>query len=146
MDEPDFAYILNIPQIDAQHKEWISIFDDLRAYVESNHYQKINDGIKVFLERIYAYVEFHFDYEEKILYEMNYPGYVEHKKEHDNLIRAIHGYLECFFSGKIVSVDNILSIVEIWIEDHILLMDKDYAQYITEKNIEVEAVIIKLGL
>lgn len=130
----DFS--VNIKTIDDQHKELFRIGNALYDIAS------IKDGMDRYdeiLEALYSlrdYAIYHFEHEEQMMKENDYPGYIEHKKQHDAFIAKVNTVDE----GKIdkdqtkVSMDLIVFVAN-WIENHILKTDMEYKDYLNDKGI-----------
>ncbi len=79
-------FSLGVPSIDHEHRELIELINESYDHVaESNS----NIAIQVFLGEIYAKISAHFALEEKLMKEINYDQYDEHKQDHEILLGDI---------------------------------------------------------
>jgi len=128
-------YSLNIPEIDEQHKRLFEI--GYHAY----NLAMLNDGydhydeIMTIVDELLDYVKYHFEYEEKLLEKYNYSKFVSHCNEHNFYIDKI-----AHISGDKVDADqqkailDILNFLSEWISNHILIIDRQYANELREKG------------
>ncbi len=130
----DFS--VNIKIIDDQHKELFRIGNALYDIVS------IKDGIDRYdeiLEALYSlrdYAIYHFDYEEQMMKKNDYPGYFEHKKQHDEFIRKVKSMdEESIDKDQIKASMDLIIFVANWIENHILKTDMEYKDYLNNKGI-----------
>lgn len=72
--------------IDSQHKELIGRINDLLVCCENG---KDKEETEKILDYLTEYTMFHFDAEEALQRELNYPGYEEHKKKHEELRKTV---------------------------------------------------------
>jgi hemerythrin len=77
---------IGVTEIDNQHKQLLSHFDQLLKACESG---KGLEELKKLLGFLDEYVIKHFNDEESIQRLRNYPGYPAHKKEHESFIAQL---------------------------------------------------------
>lgn len=118
--------------IDNQHRELLRRFEMLEEAIKNDKgYQEVK-GLVTFLQR---YVLTHFNTEEQDMLEYKYPKFREHLREHDICKHRIFQF-KTFVEGeqdknKVLQVG--LSLVGLWVKDHILDHDLQYIQYTKEK-------------
>jgi hemerythrin len=77
---------IGVAEIDNQHKQLLSHFDQLLKACETG---KGLEELKELLNFLDGYVIKHFNDEESIQRLRNYPGYEAHKKEHEAFIKQL---------------------------------------------------------
>ena len=84
--EFDETLVTGNEMIDSQHKELIDKINKLLDSCENG-----NDKLAAVktLDYLSDYTDFHFGAEEKLQEEIEYPGFEEHKKEHENLRKVV---------------------------------------------------------
>jgi hemerythrin len=125
----DDKYATGIQLIDNQHKELVSLTNELfRACMDREVIQQ--EVFKETMKRMVDYVRFHFGAEQDLMQRVNYPDYAEHKKQHDvfvlKVIESVRGYNE----GKKMVPNQFVRTLRDWILSHIAHYDKLYASYI----------------
>ena len=114
--------------LDYQHRELVSITNDF--YTGSK-----KGGIlaKAYfwktLQKAVAYVETHFSTEEELMLKMNYPGYAEHKKEHEDFIYNVTEQIRMFDETDNPDHNIFIKYLIDWIIQHIANSDKKLAPY-----------------
>jgi hemerythrin len=128
-------YHTGIELIDDQHKELVDLTNQLfKACIDG-------EGRKIFkdiMAQMVTYVRFHFSAEIKLLEKVNYPDVLEHKKQHDDLIKSILEAVQNYDSGKIFTPNTFVRTLKDWVFTHIAVSDKIYSAYVTD--------LIKKGL
>jgi hemerythrin len=129
----DEKYATGIHLIDSQHKELFSITNELfRACLSEE--EALKKVFKETMERMVDYVRFHFGAEQEMLQRINYPGYQDHKKMHDTLIKDILESVNEYNYGKKFVPNQFVRILRDWILSHIALTDKLYVAYIADQK------------
>jgi hemerythrin-like metal-binding protein len=76
-----------------------------------------------------VYVIEHFSTEEKLLLEINYPGYAAQKREHAYFIKRLLEEADRFDQGDNWAPSRFVSFLADWLVSHIATEDKKYAVY-----------------
>jgi hemerythrin-like metal-binding protein len=122
-----------IQKIDEQHKELISLVNELHEAMRKG---KAKDIVSHVLEGLKRYTGYHFSTEEKAFEAYLYSGRVEHKKSHSDLIRQLDDLIEKHSRGELaISVDT-LEFLTKWIKNHIMKEDMLYAPFLRGKTID----------
>ena len=124
------SYDTGIALIDAQHRELADLINEL--YRACRLGDEVGAAFKEAMSRMVAYVKFHFKAEQEMLHRVNYPGYHEHIREHERLIKDILESAKDFSVGKRFVPYNFVRLLRDWVLSHIAVMDKDYALYIAD--------------
>jgi hemerythrin len=137
-DNPDVVvwdekYATGIHLVDSQHKELFSLTNEL-FHACLGEEETLKEVFKETMERMVDYVRFHFSAEQEILQRINYPGYQEHKKMHDTLIKDILDSVKEYNYGKKFVPNQFVRILRDWILSHIALTDRQYVIYIADQK------------
>ena len=124
------AYIIGNKIIDSQHEKLFEIFDKL---FEAMSLAKDRQIISIILEELLNYSNYHFDAEETIMKEINYPYYDQHKDEHEVFISEVKGLISTYKSGNYDVTVKTLDFLYYWILNHILASDKKISNFIKNK-------------
>ena len=65
----------------------------------------------------------------------NYPEFHQHKKNHEKLIELVAKYKEQFERGDEDIERRVLDFLKLWLNGHIMGMDRQYKPYIAEPSI-----------
>ncbi|NLK98119.1 bacteriohemerythrin [Defluviitalea saccharophila] len=130
-------YSLNIPEIDEQHQKLFEI--GYRAY----ELAMINDGsdyydeIMAIIDELLDYVEYHFEFEERLMERNLYSKFGTHCKEHNFYISKIKNmaHEEKIDDNQQEALLNILNFLSDWISNHILITDRQYVNEFKEKGL-----------
>jgi hemerythrin len=123
---------VNIHSIDEQHKKLVALVNNLNDAMSSGKGQQIMGKI---LDDLVAYTKTHFATEERLMTTHTYPGYLIHKKEHDNLTQQVVSLHQDFKEGKPVITVALTSFLKDWLGKHIKGTDQKYSPFLINKGV-----------
>jgi hemerythrin len=120
---------VGIPELDAQHRHLMELVAKLATSMQAGEGEEL---VTTTLKELSHYAEWHLQREELVLRVRGYPGYAEHKAEHDNYrtkIAALQGLAERGDFGV-----RITNFVTEWWRFHVLGSDQEYARYFRNQS------------
>jgi hemerythrin-like metal-binding protein len=117
-------YSVGNSSLDAQHEEILKSIDELYAVMAAG---KEDAKTRKVLERLVQYTLTHFQYEERIMQEANYPQLATHKLEHERMRQRT---LELRANFSQVKASELLRFLKEWWTNHIQAEDRSYAPYL----------------
>lgn len=121
---------VGIPAIDEEHQHILLLIQRIKASGDSNR-----EVTKEVLLELREYTIKHFKHEESLMESSGYPDIEMHVAEHRALIKKV-GQLVDEIST--MHVDNLKSLLEAWIKDHILVVDQQYVAHLMGNSSNVE--------
>jgi len=127
---PDLA--LGIEEIDAQHQELYRRADRFVSGLSGSTRQDV--GILLSYLRLYCVT--HFGAEESWMRKVSYPGYEQHKAEHDGFIeRILELSREHERRGSPgLEAGRVASWLERWLEEHVSGTDRAFATFVLSRR------------
>ena len=110
--------------IDTEHKIILGLINELYEAVVS---KKQDVDLKSISDRLVRYTNTHFQHEEQMMRECDYPQIFEHKLEHDRLRQRT---LDFHNNLTLVTGRDMLRFLKDWWCGHIQESDKAYAPYL----------------
>ena len=124
-------YATGIKRMDMQHRELVSLTNELyQACLNGN----VEAGFKEIMSRMVEYIRLHFTEEPKILQQIKYPKYPEHKKQHETLIKNVLEAVKEYHDGKKFIPNTFVRTLKDWVFSHIAFSDREYAAFIMEQK------------
>jgi len=123
---------LGVKMFDDQHKKLIKLINDLYNAMKDNKGDKVM--LKILTDLV-DYTAYHFDNEEELFAKYGYENQKEHVKIHTNLKNTaidLKGKIE---AGEAVIGFNVISFLENWVKNHILVEDRKYAAFFKSKGL-----------
>lgn len=121
------VYETGIVALDNEHRELIQEINRLYEAVRDKRGETVLADILVMLER---YTVDHFQHEEKLMGEYQFPGLAEHQKTHQELIDAIQDLKTRATAGNEALARELLTFLRGWLLEHILKVDKGYGVFL----------------
>ncbi len=112
--------------LDNQHKKLVDLINDLHNAMKEG---KGKEKLGAILNELISYTKYHFSAEEKLMQDKNYPGYRQHKDEHDALTKKVIEFSDQFAAGSVFLSNEVLVFLKDWLVDHIKGTDKKYSPY-----------------
>jgi len=118
----DFS--VNVEEIDAQHKKLITMLNTLHEALLSN---KGKDVYKNVIDSMIEYATIHFKTEEEYMVKFDFPGYPEHKAEHERFVQETLRLQTNFRETGFTLTYPVVQFLKKWLKDHIVETDKKYS-------------------
>ena len=117
---------VGIDSIDEQHKQLFGFINDIHDAMSAGQGNNIVAGIAA---QLLKYTKEHFQFEEQMLKQMNYPKLNDHHKVHGYLtdqVADIHRRLQ---AGEKLNPVHLSNFLKDWLKNHILKIDMHYAKF-----------------
>jgi hemerythrin len=127
---PDLA--VGIDEIDAQHQE---LFRRAGQFIEGLS-EPTRQDVGILLSYLRLYCITHFGAEESWMREVSYPGYEQHKAEHDGFIEHILDLSREHERRGSPGLEplKVAGWLKRWLEDHVSQVDTKFAKFIVART------------
>lgn len=123
-------YEVGVPLIDKEHRRLFELVNEFHeAYLRGESRKEIP---KV-LNQLVAYSEEHFQHEEGLMSDNDYPDIDRHRQLHSELITSVFEINEKFAKDPSRASAETLQFVKDWLHDHILHDDMEIADFLSRK-------------
>jgi hemerythrin len=119
-------YSVGVEKIDAEHQKLVALVNELYAAIMAGNPADVTARV---LNSLVAYTLSHFASEEMLMKRCNYPGYPQHKAEHEKLVAQVKQLQQDLKAGKATVSQEVMSFLQSWLIGHILGVDKKYTGY-----------------
>ena len=116
-------YSVGIANIDREHQKLVAMVNQLYTAILSGEAPAVASKV---LDGLAGYTMSHFANEEALMKRYNYPGYAQHKAEHDKLVDQVRQFQSDLRAGKAKLSQDLMSFLQGWLIGHILGVDKKY--------------------
>jgi len=127
---------LDIPEIDCQHETMIRLVNQIHETMLQGADKATLDGL---LSELLENTQIHFAYEEELMSRYNYPGYEEHKLEHNSLIQQLVKLTTRYSKGELMLSFAVVLELKGWAVVHIEKLDKPLGTFLHKQKV-MEAV------
>lgn len=123
---------LGVKMFDDQHKKLIALINKLYNAMSENRSSEVMLDI---LNELVEYTVYHFDSEEEMFRKFGYEREKEHIKIHQNLKNTAVELKEKILAEEAVIGFNVISFLEDWVKNHILIEDMKYVDFFKSKGL-----------
>jgi hemerythrin-like metal-binding protein len=122
------GYCIGVPSIDDEHRELVTVLDEIRASLQSTASQ---ENKAVALRRLAAYTAVHFLHEEKLFVGTGYPRAAIHASKHRNLLLVLASFQK---TGRYMNLTEQLEFLSRWVIDHLVSEDRRLGEYLNNSQ------------
>jgi hemerythrin len=126
------SYSIGVAEIDGQHRRLFRLADELHSAMNSG---KGNTVVEPVLHNLIDYTKTHFAAEERMMQRCNFPEYVAHKAQHDEMTKKVLQLQSHLRAGKGVITIDILQFLSTWLRQHIGGSDRKYVPFVAGKAV-----------
>jgi len=123
---------VNVKVVDEQHQKLFDILNRLHDAVVRGLEQGVLFAI---LDELVDYTVYHFQTEEKLFQDYDFPGYAEHKAEHDRLTGTAVELQGKLREGSATLSYELLDFLHDWLMDHTLGLDQEMGPFLNERGV-----------
>ncbi|WP_210396620.1 bacteriohemerythrin [Motiliproteus sediminis] len=130
--EFDQSLQLGVQAIDEQHKRFIGYINDawdaLERGDDSEEYLYI-------LNQLMDYAMEHFSFEESLMREFQYPGYDDHKQNHNRTAEQLFEFDMRLLAASPDDCRAFVQFLQDWLQNHIKVVDVELASFLKSKGV-----------
>jgi hemerythrin-like metal-binding protein len=126
-------YSVGLATIDKEHQKLVSLVNQLYTAILAG--DATAEASKV-LDGLASYTMSHFAAEEALMRRYNYPGYAQHKTEHDKLVEQVRQFQSDLKAGKAKLSQELMTFLQSWLIGHILGVDKKYTSHLQAAGVK----------
>jgi hemerythrin len=123
---------VGIEEIDQQHQKLVQLINGLHNHMLAGDASEIMNKV---LDRVIEYTGFHFQTEEQLMQEYDYPESEVHKHEHNELVNTAVALQNKLKGGNAHLTMETMHFLQDWLQHHILGSDKKFADFLISKGV-----------
>lgn len=123
-------YETGIVALDNEHRGLVAEVNRLYEALRDKQGEKILRDILAMLE---TYTVDHFQHEERLMAQYNFPGLEDHRRIHQELIDAVAEIKIRAETGSEELARELLKFLRTWVLEHIVEVDKQYGPYLESR-------------
>jgi hemerythrin len=123
---------VKVRQVDEQHKRLIGLINELDASMTAGD---ASEALGKIIDDLMIYARVHFREEEALMARFAFPGFVMHKKEHDEFVGQISKLSKSFLDGVPILPVAVIAFLKGWLYFHIQGTDKSYSSFLNAEGI-----------
>lgn len=113
-------YSVGVPAVDAEHQELIGLINTL---YDGMRLHDREPDVMAFLGEIYARIASHFALEELLMRRHEYDEYLEHKRDHEQLLEEIRDIMDDYEDDRMLDADELARRLDAWFSEHFRTRD-----------------------
>lgn len=121
---------VGVKEVDDQHKELIAIANTVLEAVESGGGPAVSANA---IKKLRDYTVFHFNSEEQLMRDNDYPKLSEHITGHARLKNIVKDLQRSAYEGKSPTPSQLMTFLRDWLLNHILTHDRAFARFLREQ-------------
>lgn len=125
--------------IDETHREFVDLISELRQCLPE-------DAVRQLL-RLKEHVLSHFEMEEQLMRQFNYPSPECHSDEHTKVVNAIDQVLQRLQTGRLAlsEVHRLAQALMDWFPGHITYMDSALSTWLSKQRFSAAPIVLRRG-
>ena len=118
-------------EVDGDHKKLVGMINEIHVVLDQDPDPEMLEEL---LEELLSYTSWHFRHEERLMQNSEYPGLMDHKKEHEDLAKKATELYEKFINGDTGVLATLLPFLKDWLTHHITKTDKQMGQFLAKQE------------
>lgn len=123
---------VGIGSIDDDHKKLLSLINNLQTAV---YYPTGEAFERQALKELVDYTKYHFEREEKLMRDNDYPEFEEHKRQHEAMIARVTGCMTAYEKDREGTIDDLTRFLKTWLVKHIAGTDQKYSAFLRSRGV-----------
>ena len=128
----DDSLSVGIKDIDEQHQKLVQMICDLHEAMRTGQGK---EHIEPILRELEEYAVEHFGFEEKLMERFTYPGYLNHRKEHEKFVDKVIAFGNDFRENRAALTTEVMNFLKNWLVGHIKGTDKKYGPFFNDRGV-----------
>ena len=121
-------YKVGVRIIDMDHKMLFEIINTLHAGIVRG---LAGESLNVALAGLIRYVDEHFEREENLMRQYQFPDFEAHHEKHRELVRTVHAIRKVQLSDpKSIDLSKLMDFLGTWLKHHVMRADRAYVPYL----------------
>lgn len=126
------TFEIGFKEIDDQHKIFVNLLNDLyEAQSRSASQHLIDDA----LNKLVDYTHYHFNTEENLFKQYNYPLAEEHLEEHSSFVAKITAFQSSAQKNDLLLTLKAIDYLKDWTINHILGTDQQFSDFVRKQEL-----------
>ncbi len=125
-------YSVGIAALDEDHRRLLHLINNLQT---AAHYPTGEAYERQALDELVDYTRTHFEREEVLMSELGYPGFEEHKRQHEAMIQKVEQFLEAYRKDPAGTIEEMVQFLKQWLLNHIAGTDQQYSAFLRSKGV-----------
>jgi hemerythrin len=126
------SYTVSVRQFDEQHKKLMAMVNRLDDAMMARKGRLLQADV---LTSLAAFIQTHFSDEERLMRHYVFPGFVPHKKAHDQMLAQVRVFQRKTETGENAVTRGVMIFFKDWLVQHIREEDIKYGPFMNGKGV-----------
>jgi hemerythrin-like metal-binding protein len=126
------SYSVGIAVLDEDHKRLLTLINQLQT---AAHYHTSDAYEEEALEALVDYTRGHFQREEALMAQYDFPGLAAHRQQHQEMIDEVGKLLTAYRQDRDATIERAIRYLQTWLLNHINGTDKEYTEFLHAKGV-----------
>jgi len=131
-------WLVGLKKLDEDHQDFVRIIQSMQ---DANM-----DELASLLEKFETIASSHFDYENKLMIETEFPPRICHIDEHNAVLKSVSEVRALISLGENKIVNSLVKELAKWFPGHVIHLDSALSHWISKKQLGGKPVVIKRSL
>jgi hemerythrin len=136
LDTSQQRHRLGLPDMDAQHDYLYMLFDAIEQSLTVTD----KPGMRLLLDEIERYVNFHFQSEELLMRLYKYPGFAVHQSDHEQAAAKFVSFMDDFDANGLNPAALRIFLTG-WLMEHSQMCDSGYTAWISQQRENITKIL-----
>lgn len=124
-------YSVGDADIDSQHKR---LFDIANRYHAAYSTRSSTETLMSIFYELIEYTVTHFTAEEQFMQRHQFPGFLQHKEQHQKLVKLVLNYKALLERRDPGAEQRAMDFLRLWLNGHILGSDRNYGEHARDRR------------
>lgn len=128
----DDSLSVGIDAIDDDHKKLLTLINNMQTAV---FYPTGEAFEREAMKDLVEYTKYHFQREEDLMEQHDFPGFEAHKQQHAEMIEKVNSVYAAYEHDREGTVEELTQFLKTWLVNHINGTDQEYAPFLQGKGV-----------
>jgi hemerythrin len=126
------SYSVGIAVLDEDHKRLLNLINQLQT---ASHYHTGDAYEQEALDALVDYTRGHFQREEALMAQYDFPGLATHRQQHQAMIDEVGKLVAAYRQDRDATIERAIRYLQTWLLNHIRGSDREYTAFLNARGV-----------